>query len=109
VPQPLKAIPKAPEVAAPAGLGANEFPLDQVVVHFIDVGQGDAELLEFSCAAVLVDTGGETTQEVDGRQNLVEFLDAFFKRTHDGTILVQPETSRRAYLCSKAAGVSHSE
>ena len=81
--KPLKSIQKATEAAAPAALTAISFPPDQMVVHFIDVGQGDAELLEFSCGAVLVDTGGETTQEVDGRQNLVDFLDAFFKRRTD--------------------------
>jgi competence protein ComEC len=79
-PQPLKPIPKAPEIAQPAGLENDGFPADQMVVHFIDVGQGDAELLEFSCAAVLIDTGGEKTQEVDGRQNLVDYLEAFFQR-----------------------------
>ena len=33
--------------------------------HFIDVGQGDATLLEFPCAAVLIDTGGEQNGEFD--------------------------------------------
>jgi competence protein ComEC len=80
VPQPLEPIPKAPEVARPAGLANDGFPVDEMVVHYIDVGQGDAELLEFSCGAVLIDTGGETTQEVDGRANLVAFLKAFFDR-----------------------------
>ncbi len=82
-PQPLKPIPKAPPVAALAGLGEGPPPGDQMVVHFIDVGQGDAELLEFSCAAVLIDSGGEKTADVDGRANLVAYLDAFFQRRAD--------------------------
>ncbi len=81
-PQPLKPIPRVPQIAAPAGLSGKP-PADQMVVHFIDVGQGDAELLEFSCGAVLIDTGGETTDQVNGRDNLVAFLKAFFKRRAD--------------------------
>jgi competence protein ComEC len=79
-PQPLKAIPRSAEIAEPAGQLNDGFPADEMIVHFIDVGQGDAELLEFSCAAVLIDTGGEKTHEVDGRQNLVDYLEAFFER-----------------------------
>jgi hypothetical protein len=35
-----------------------------MVTHFIDVRQGAPTLLEFTCAAILVDTGGEKTTEV---------------------------------------------
>ena len=54
-----------------------------MVAHFIDVGQGDATLLEFSCGAILIDTGGENTDEVDGRERLRDYLDAFFARRPD--------------------------
>ena len=46
--------------------------------HFIDVGQGDATLLEFPCGAVLVDTGGEQNAELDSDALLVAYLDRFF-------------------------------
>ena len=47
-------------------------------VHFIDVGQGDATLFEFPCAAVLVDAGGELNPAFDGREALIDYLEAFF-------------------------------
>lgn len=84
VPHPRNAVPKgAPETALPAGVPQNLARTVQMIVHYIDVGQGDAELLEFDCAAVLIDTGGEKTAEVDGRQNLVDYLEQFFQRRPD--------------------------
>jgi competence protein ComEC len=56
---------------------------DTMVAHFINVGQGDAILLEFSCGAVLIDTGGESTQRVLGRDRLHDYLEAFFARRAD--------------------------
>lgn len=52
-------------------------------VHFIDVGQGDATLLEFPCAAVLVDTGGESTSQFDSDDELEVYLAEFFDRRDD--------------------------
>jgi competence protein ComEC len=51
--------------------------------HFINVGQGSSVLLEFSCAAALIDTGGETNSEFDSVQALQIYLDAFFSRRSD--------------------------
>ena len=34
-------------------------------IHFVDVGQGLGVLLEFPCAAMLIDTGGEQDGEFD--------------------------------------------
>ena len=66
-----------------AGLPDNTASDDTMVAHFIDVGQGDATLLEFKCGAILIDTGGETTDEVVGRDRLVSYLDEFFTRRTD--------------------------
>lgn len=33
-------------------------------VHFIDIGQGDATIVEFDCEAILIDTGGEERADV---------------------------------------------
>gem|GEM_PF-6248945 len=78
-------------------------------MHFIDVGQADAILLEFPCAAMLVDLGAEknspparrspsgppgaaalltgdavsATRAFDGVEALKEYLDAFFDRRPD--------------------------
>jgi competence protein ComEC len=43
--------------------------------HCIDVGQGDATLLEFPCGAVLIDAGGQDDAAVS---DLVAYLDKFF-------------------------------
>jgi competence protein ComEC len=52
-------------------------------VHLIDVGQGAATLVEFSCAAILIDTGGEENRRVDSTQNLMDYLRAFFASRPD--------------------------
>lgn len=67
----------------PSALPKSSAAVDQMVAHFIDVGQGDAVLLEFSCAAVLIDTGGEINDEVVGRERLAEYLRDFFLRRAD--------------------------
>lgn len=57
---------------------------DRMHVHMIDVGAGDAILVEFPCAAILIDTGGERTptsgQPVifESEPGLLAYLDKFF-------------------------------
>jgi competence protein ComEC len=63
----------------PPATGAGDF----MRLHVIDVGQGAAQLLEFPCAAVLVDTGGEKNRLFDGEKALVDYLDRFFERRRD--------------------------
>lgn len=86
-PDALKRTPVGPSPSAsavfPSALPASQAAPDQMVAHFIDVGQGDAVLLEFSCAAVLVDTGGESSDEVPGRDRLLDYLRDFFLRRAD--------------------------
>lgn len=48
--------------------------------HHIDVGQGNATLLEFSCGLVLIDTGGQKTDAFDGPARLAEYLEQVFRR-----------------------------
>ena len=48
---------------------------DSMTLHAIDFGQGTAILLEFPCAAVLVDTGGEQNEQFDSVPVLTEYLD----------------------------------
>jgi len=63
---------------------------DAMKVHVIDVGQGSATLVEFPCAAILIDTGGERSPAeewksatFDGAERLAQYLAAFFARRGD--------------------------
>lgn len=60
---------------------------DSMRVHFIDVGQGDATLVEFPCGAVLLDTGGEEWPERRPQYSstpvLVDYLTEFFDSRPD--------------------------
>jgi len=52
-------------------------------VHLIDVGQGAATLVELSCGALLIDTGGESGGGFESGPALTTYLDAFFARRTD--------------------------
>lgn len=54
-----------------------------MAAHFINVGQGSAALFEFSCGAVLIDTGGQTGATTDWKAAFKQFLDSFFLRRSD--------------------------
>lgn len=79
-----------------SGLPDDTADANTMVAHFIDVGQGDATLLEFKCGLVLIDTGGEKSKQVSGRTRLVRYLNEFFKkrpqfaRTLDLVVLSHP-------------------
>ena len=86
----------APHAAAPQRLGGAgrsgvrhgppagpADPRTTLRVHFIDVGQADAVLLEFPCAAMLVDLGAEKNRAFDGVQALRSYLTEFFDRRPD--------------------------
>ncbi len=69
----LMFAPAAPSLAAE----------DVMRLHFIDVGQGAATLVEFPCAAILVDTGGERfpdsgPAQFDSTRELSNYLRDFF-------------------------------
>src|SRR5687768_18531582 len=55
----------------------------QMRVHLINVGQGCATLIEFPCAAILIDVGGETNSLYNSTDSLKAYLDNFFERRND--------------------------
>ncbi len=55
----------------------------QMRVHFINVGQGCATLVEFPCAAILIDAGGETNPLFHSSDSLKSFLNDFFDKRSD--------------------------
>lgn len=80
---------------------AQGLPDDEMRAHFINVGQGNATLLEFSCGAILIDAGGEgpiTQAEV------TRYLDRFFlrrtdlKRTLNSVIITHPHVDHNRAL-----------
>jgi beta-lactamase superfamily II metal-dependent hydrolase len=54
-----------------------------MAVHYIDVGQGDAILIEFPRAAIMIDVGGEDTGDTRVRDHLLNYLKNFFDRRRD--------------------------
>ncbi len=47
--------------------------------HYINVGQGDATLLQFPCGTVLIDAGAQDKEHVN---KLVSYLDSFFDKNN---------------------------
>jgi beta-lactamase superfamily II metal-dependent hydrolase len=52
-------------------------------IHIINVGQAEAILLEFPKAAVMIDAGGEETNDAQLRDHLIDYLTTFFQRRTD--------------------------
>jgi beta-lactamase superfamily II metal-dependent hydrolase len=51
-----------------------------MTAHFINIGQGESVLLEFSCGAMLIDAGA---QDAAARTALIVYLNKFFARRTD--------------------------
>lgn len=70
--------------------------------HFINVGRGDASLMEFPCGAVLIDAGGA----VDSQAALTGYLDRFFsarpdlKRTLDAVVLTHGHRDHTRHIAA---------
>ncbi len=76
-------------------------------MHVINIGQGEAILLEFQNHAVLVDTGAEDTDDADRYERfLTNYLDSFFERRTDlsrtlyGVVLSHPHPDHAKHLMS---------
>lgn len=53
---------------------------DRIAVHYVNVDQGSAALLEFPCGAILIDAGGRTSASTS---RLLAYLNVFFARRTD--------------------------
>ena len=78
-----RAYARSPRGARAKATALNRFspsvlPSNTMAVHAIDVGQADAFLLEFKCAAALIDTGLEYTAGNSPKQRLADYLEWFF-------------------------------
>ena len=89
-PTPVWAQPAAELPVQTGGIGATPggFPVgptspDFMAAHFINVGQGSAALFEFSCGAILIDTGSQREATTDWRQRFSDYLSNFFARRTD--------------------------
>jgi len=85
-PGPTPPVPRDPNREGRSGsrtLADEAKGLPQMKAHFINVGQGDAVLLEFPCGAMLVDAGGEKGGGFDSNKVLDAYLGAFFERRKD--------------------------
>lgn len=82
VTRPIPPRPPAPPLDAEFFAG-RDVAKPNMRVHLIDVGQGAATLVELSCAAILIDTGGESNRYVDSTANLVTYLRGFFESRPD--------------------------
>jgi competence protein ComEC len=76
-PEEFRFSEKAASLVAPAV--EPKLKPDWMLAHYIDVGQGNATLLEFSCGAALIDTGGQFTDNAA----LTSYLNEFFQRRSD--------------------------
>jgi competence protein ComEC len=61
-------------------LSAQNVDQNIMKTHYINVGQGDATLLEFPCGVILIDTGAQDDRLAD---NLINYLEDFFKKRDD--------------------------
>lgn len=62
---------------------SEERAVPEFFVHFINVGQGSATLIEFPCGVALIDTGGERNPEFGSTDSLLVYLERFFERRRD--------------------------
>src|SRR5207247_7826197 len=76
----------------------------QVTAHYINVGQAASSLIEFKSGAILIDAGGEETDDNVYGDHLVAYLNKFFERrsdlhkTLDGIIISHPHIDHTKYL-----------
>jgi competence protein ComEC len=77
----VRRVSDAEALVAPPLVGSAA-PGDRMRVHYINVEQGNAALLEFPCGAVLIDAGGRE-RLASASQHLLDYLTAFFARRPD--------------------------
>ncbi|QDZ06420.1 MBL fold metallo-hydrolase [Sphingomonas panacisoli] len=73
-------VQRFPETAATPPVGVTSSAV--MAVHYINVDQGAAALLEFPCGDILIDAGGRRGDQVSS-DHLMAYLAAFFARRPD--------------------------
>lgn len=95
-------VARLPVIALTCLLFGNIPAWSQVAVHYINVGQGAAALVEFDSGLVMIDAGGEATSDKPSgevyRLHLVDYINKVFaehplwNKTIEGLIISHPHT-----------------
>lgn len=59
---------------------------DEFISHFVNVGQADATILEFSKGIVMIDVGGENNAVRESQDSLESYMTKLFSRRNNKTI-----------------------
>jgi competence protein ComEC len=81
--QPALTVERGGIAGASGGFPVGSEERNWMAAHFINVGQGSAALFEFSCGAILIDTGRQREAETDWGARFTDYLDRFFERRRD--------------------------
>jgi competence protein ComEC len=97
-------IPRPAWRVVAIALAASCAAVAQVTIHTINVGQAASTLVELPHHAVLIDAGGEVTEEDQYADHLMTYLDTFFAsradlgRTLDAIIITHPHIDHTKYV-----------
>jgi beta-lactamase superfamily II metal-dependent hydrolase len=102
---PATAQPPPSAGPAAAHIGSGSVPADHVSVHFVDVDQAAAAVIEFPCAVVMIDSGA---RDQAGTNALVSYLNDLFARRpelhrHINTIFVTHSHTDHNYALQAVA------
>jgi beta-lactamase superfamily II metal-dependent hydrolase len=75
----LSQFEKLTPLNVPMALPMQPLVVSEMIVHYVNVGQGSGAVLEFPCGVAVIDTGGEyASGGVNGGKEFVDYLTKFF-------------------------------